>query len=128
MQANNNLSLSASFAAIKTLMDIIRPWFIAACLLITAILLLPSIGQLTESYQILLRYLPYGLAALVILLGHQFVQGRISFAAINLIVGYAIIQTQLQAPLEQDSVRATFTLLSLYWPLNFFIIYWLPER
>ncbi len=128
MQANNNLSLSASFAAIKTLMDIIRPWFIAACLLISAILLLPDIGQLAESYQILLRYLPYGLAALVILLGHQFVQGRISFAAINLIVGYAIIQTQLQAPLEQDSVRATFTLLSLYWPLNFFIIYWLPER
>ncbi len=128
MQANNNMTLSDSFAALKALMDIIRPWFIAACLLITAILLLPTISQLAESYQILLRYLPYGLAALVILLGHQFVQGRISFAAINLLIGYGLIQTQLQAPLEQNAIRASFTLLSIYWPLNFFIIYWFPER
>ncbi len=107
---------------------LIRPWIIAACLLSSAILLLPSIHTLENSYQILLRYLPYGLTVLVILLGQQFVQGRIAMAAVNLLLGYGIIQTQLQAPLEQDQIRAYFTLLSFYWPLNFFIIYWLPER
>mgnify|MGYP000107516738 CR=1 FL=1 len=109
-------------------LGILRPWFIAACLLTAALLLLPTMHSLEDSYQILLRYLPYGLAVLVILLGQQFVQGRIAMAAVNLLLGYGIIQSQLQAPLEQDQVRAYFTLLSLYWPLNFFIIYWLPER
>ena len=49
-------------------------------------------------------------------------------AAVNFLIGYSIIQLHLQAPLNQDDIRAYFTLLSLYWPLNFFIIYWLPER
>lgn len=111
-----------------SLVVIIRPWFIAGCLLITAIFLLPSMGQLENSYQALLKYLPYGLLVIVILLGQQFVQGRIAMAAANVLIGYFIIQTQLQAPLEDDQVRAYFTLLSLYWPINFFIIYWLPER
>ncbi len=109
-------------------LGILRPWLIAACLIASSLLLLPTIHTLEDSYQILLRYVPYGLTILVILLGQQFVQGRIAMAAGNLLLGYAIIQTQLQAPLEQDQVRAFFTLLSLYWPLNFFIIYWLPER
>ncbi|MBL4796662.1 MAG: GGDEF domain-containing protein [Oleispira sp.] len=128
MQANQNLSLTAFITAAQTLLGITRPWLIATCLLITALLLLPIIGQLETHYQTLLTYLPYGLSILVIILGQQFVQGRIAMAAVNLLVGYAIIQTQLQAPLEQDAIRAYFTLLSIFWPLNFFIIYWLPER
>lgn len=120
--------LSTLFQLGHTLLGIIRPWFTAICLLISAIALLPNMNQLADSYQLLLNYLPYALGLSVILLGQQFVQGRISFSAINLLLGYGIIQTLLQAPLEQDSVRASFTLLSLYWPLNFFIIYWLPER
>lgn len=111
-----------------SLLALIRPWLIAACLLITAILLLPATGQLEDSYQILLKYIPYGLSIAVIILGQQFVQGRIAMAAVNLLLGYGLIQFYLQAPLEQDAVRAYFTLLSFYWPLNFFIIYWLPER
>lgn len=128
MQANQNLSLTAFLTAAQTLLGITRPWLIATCLLITALLLLPTIGQLETHYQTLLTYLPYGLSILVIILGQQFVQGRIAMAAVNLLIGYAIIQTQLQAPLEQEGIRAYFTLLSIFWPLNFFIIYWLPER
>ncbi|CCK76988.1 Sensory transduction protein kinase [Oleispira antarctica RB-8] len=105
-----------------------RPWLIAVCLLVTAVLLLPATGQLENSHQVLLKYLPYGLSIIVILLGQQFVQGRIAMAAVNLLIGYSIIQLHLQAPLNQDNTRAYFTLLSFYWPLNFFIIYWLPER
>lgn len=112
----------------RSLMGLLRPWFIAACLLILAYWLLPSISQLADSYQVLLAYFPYILATIVILLGQQFVQGRLAMAAVNLILGYGIIQTQLQAPLEQNDIRAYFTLLSFYWPLNFFFIYWLPER
>jgi diguanylate cyclase (GGDEF)-like protein len=111
-----------------SLLSVIRPWLIAVCLLVTAVLLLPATAQLEDSYQVLLKYLPYGLSIVVILLGQQFVQGRIAMAAANLLLGYGIIQFHLQAPLEQDAVRAYFTLLSFYWPLNFFIIYWLPER
>lgn len=128
MQANQILSATAFLGAAQTLLGITRPWLIATCLLVTAILLLPTTAQLDAPYQTLLTYLPYGLGVLVILLGQQFVQGRIAMAAANLLVGYAIIQSQLQAPLEQDDIRAYFTLLSLFWPLNFFIIYWLPER
>jgi diguanylate cyclase (GGDEF)-like protein len=128
MQANQIFSPTAFLTAAQTLLGITRPWLIAACLLITSILLLPTTAQLDTSYQVLLTYLPYGLGILVIILGQQFVQGRIAMAAVNLLVGYAIIQTQLQAPLEQESIRAYFTLLSIFWPLNFFIIYWLPER
>ena len=120
--------LSTFYHLGRSLLGILRPWFIAACLLILANGLLPSIKQLADSYQVLLAYLPYVLAIIVILLGQQFVQGRLAMAAVNLILGYGIIQTQLQAPLEQNDIRAYFTLLSLYWPLNFFIIYWLPER
>jgi len=111
-----------------SLFSAMRPWLIAACLLITAVLLLPATSQLEDSYQILLKYLPYGLSVAVIILGQQFVQGRIAMAAANLLLGYAIIQFYLQAPLEQDAIRAYFTFLSFYWPLNFFLIYWLPER
>jgi diguanylate cyclase (GGDEF)-like protein len=111
-----------------SLLSVIRPWLIAVCLLVTAVLLLPATAQLEDSYQVLLKYLPYGLSIVVILLGQQFVQGRIAMAAANLLFGYGIIQFHLQAPLEQDTVRAYFTLLSFYWPLNFFIIYWFPER
>lgn len=111
-----------------TLLGIIRPWTIAACLLISSILLLPETSQLEDSYQFLLKYLPYALGVIVILLGQQFVQGRIAMAAVNLLIGYFLIQSQLQEPLDQDAVRAYFILLSLYWPLNFFIIYWFPER
>lgn len=128
MQANQVFSSSAFLEAAQTLLGIIRPWLIAACLLITAILLLPATAQLDTRYQVLLTYLPYGLGILVILLGQQFVQGRIAMAGVNLLTGYAIIQSQLQAPLGQDEIRAYFTFLSLFWPLNFFIIYWLPER
>ena len=105
--------LSTLFQLGHTLLGIIRPWFTAICLLISAIALLPNMNQLADSYQLLLNYLPYALGLSVILLGQQFVQGRISFSAINLLLGYGIIQTLLQAPLEQDSVRASFTLLSL---------------
>lgn len=128
MQANPVFSPSVFLEAAQTLLGIMRPWLIAACLLITAILLLPSTAQLDSRYQVLLTYLPYGLGILVILLGQQFIQGRIAMAGVNLLTGYAIIQSQLQAPLGHDEVRAYFTLLSLFWPLNFFIIYWLPER
>lgn len=110
------------------LLGIIRPWFIGACLLVTSVLLLPATGQLEDSYQLLLQYFPYALGIIVILLGQQFVQGRIAMAAVNLLIGYFLIQSQLQAPLEQNKVGAYFVLLSLYWPLNFFIIYWFPER
>jgi diguanylate cyclase (GGDEF)-like protein len=128
MQANKVSSQAAFLSAAQTLLSIARPWFIATCLLISAIVLLPNAAQLDTNYQLLLKYLPYALGLIVIILGQQFVQGRISMAAVNLLVGYAIIQTQLQAPLEQENIRAYFTLLSIFWPLNFFIIYWLPER
>lgn len=128
MQENQVFSSTAILGAVQTLLGITRPWLIAACLLIAAMLLLPTMAQLDKHYQSLLTYLPYGLGILVIVLGQQFVQGRIAMAAVNLLVGYAIIQTQLQAPLEQDAIRAYFILLSIFWPLNFFIIYWLPER
>jgi diguanylate cyclase (GGDEF)-like protein len=120
--------LSTFYYLGHSLLGHIRPWITAACLLITAVLLLPAVSQLEDSYRILLKYLPYGLSIAVLILGQQFVQGRIAMAAANLLIGYGIIQFYLQAPLEQDAVRAYFTLLSLYWPLNFFIIYWLPER
>jgi diguanylate cyclase (GGDEF)-like protein len=120
--------LSTLYNLGHSLLGLIRPWLIAGCLLITAVLLLPATGQLEDSYQVLLKYLPYGLSVAVIILGQQFVQGRIAMAAANLVLGYGIIQLYLQAPLEQDAVRAYFTLLSFYWPLNFFIIYWFPER
>ena len=128
MQANQVFSPTAFLGAAQTLLGITRPWLIATCLLITAVLLLPSAAKLDTRYQVLLTYLPYGLGMLVILLGQQFVQGRIAMAGVNLLAGYAIVQTQLQAPLGQDDIRAYFTLLSIFWPLNFFIIYWLPER
>lgn len=131
MQASTNTFsnfTSALYQVGLSTLGLLRPWLIAACLLCSAILLLPSITQLADSYLVLLKYLPYGLAALVILLGQQFVQGRIAMAAVNLIMGYGLIQTYLQAPLSQTDISAYFTLLSLYWPLNFFIIYWLPER
>jgi diguanylate cyclase (GGDEF)-like protein len=120
--------LSTLYYLGHSLLGHIRPWIIAACLLITAVLLLPAASQLEDSYRILLKYLPYGLSIAVLILGQQFVQGRIAMAAANLLIGYCVIQFYLQAPLEQDAVRAYFTLLSFYWPLNFFIIYWLPER
>ena len=123
MQANKVSSQVAFLSAAQTLLSIARPWFIATCLLISAIVLLPNAAQLDTNYQLLLKYLPYALGLIVIILGQQFVQGRISMAAVNLLVGYAIIQTQLQAPLEQENIRAYFTLLSIFWPLNFFIIY-----
>ena len=128
MQANQVFSPTAFLGAAQILLGITRPWLIATCLLITAILLLPATAKLDTRYQVLLTYLPYGLGMLVILLGQQFVQGRIAMAGVNLLAGYAIVQTQLQAPLGQDDIRAYFTLLSIFWPLNFFIIYWLPER
>lgn len=128
MPANQIFSPTAFLAAAQTLLGITRPWLIATCLLITSVLLLPTITQIDAHYQTLLAYLPYGLGLLVIILGQQFVQGRIAMAAANLLIGYAIIQTQLQAPLEQESIRAYFILLSIFWPLNFFVIYWLPER
>lgn len=128
MQTNKNNTQAALMMAAHTLLGITRPWLIAACLLITAVLLLPSIVQLNTNYQALLTYLPYGLGLMVILLGQQFVQGRIAMAATNLLIGYGIIQTQLQAPLEQDIIGTYFAALSIFWPLNFFIIYWLPER
>jgi diguanylate cyclase (GGDEF)-like protein len=128
MQENQVFSSTAILEAVQTLLGITRPWLIAACLLTAAMLLLPTMVQLDTHYQSLLAYLPYGLGIIVILLGQQFVQGRIAMAAVNLLAGYAIIQTQLQAPLEQDAIRAYFILLSVLWPLNFFIIYWLPER
>jgi len=120
--------LSALYFLGHSIFGHIRPWIIAACLLITAVLLLPAASQLEDSYRILLKYLPYGLSIAVIIMGQQFVQGRIAMAAANLLIGYGIIQFYLQAPLEQDAVRLYFTFLSFYWPLNFFIIYWLPER
>jgi diguanylate cyclase (GGDEF)-like protein len=128
MQVNQIFSPSAILVAAQTLLGITRPWLIAACLLVTAVLLLPTTAQLDTRYQTLLTYIPYGLGILAILLGQQFVQGRIAMAAVNLLIGYAIIQTQLQAPLEHEAIGAYFTLLSIFWPLNFFIIYWLPER
>ena len=120
--------LSTLYYLGHSLLGHIRPWIIAACLLIAAVVLLPAASQLEDSYRILLKYLPYGLSIVVIILGQQFVQGRIAMAATNLLIGYGIIQFYLQAPLEQDTVRAYFTFLSFYWPLNFFLIYWLPER
>jgi diguanylate cyclase (GGDEF)-like protein len=128
MQNNQSVSPAAFLTAAQVLLSVMRPWFIAACLLISAMILLPTTTQLDDRYQILLTYLPYGLGMVVVVLGQQFVQGRIAMAGVNLLTGYAIIQTQLQVPLEQDMVGAYFTLLSLFWPLNFFIIYWLPER
>jgi GGDEF domain-containing protein len=128
MQTNQSFSPATFLTAAQVLLSVIRPWFIAACLLISAVVLLPTTTQLDDRYQVLLTYLPYGLGILVMVLGQQFVQGRIAMAGVNLLIGYAIIQTQLQAPLEQDMVGAYFTLLSIFWPMNFFIIYWLPER
>lgn len=128
MQTNQNFFPASFLTAAQVLLSVIRPWFIAACLLISAVILLPTTNQLDDRYQVLLTYLPFGLGMLVMVLGQQFVQGRIAMAGVNLLIGYAIIQTQLQAPLEQDMVGTYFTLLSIFWPLNFFIIYWLPER
>jgi diguanylate cyclase (GGDEF)-like protein len=128
MQTHQRFSPAAFLTTAKVLLSVIRPWSIAACLLISAVILLPTTTQLDDRYQVLLTYLPFGLGILVMVLGQQFVQGRIAMAGVNLLIGYAIIQTQLQAPLEQEMVGAYFTLLSIFWPLNFFIIYWLPER
>jgi diguanylate cyclase (GGDEF)-like protein len=128
MQTNQSISPAAFLTAARVLLSVTRPWFIVVCLLISAVMLLPTTIQLDDRYQVLLTYLPYGLGMLVIVLGQQFVQGRIAMAGVNLLIGYAIIQSQLQAPLEQDIVGAYFTLLSIFWPVNFFIIYWLPER
>ena len=106
----------------------LKPYLLPLGTLILAVSLLPYAGNLDDSYRNLLAYMPYALAGAAFVLGQQFVQGRLSLAACNILIGYAIIQIYLQSPLEQNETRAIFTALGLFWPLNIFLIYWLPER
>jgi GGDEF domain-containing protein len=106
----------------------LKPYLLPLATLILAVALLPYAGNLDDSYRTLLAYMPYALAGTAFVLGQQFVQGRLSLAACNILIGYAIIQVYLQSPLEQNQTRAIFTALGLFWPLNIFLIYWLPER
>lgn len=106
----------------------LKPYLLPIGTLILAVSLLPYAGSLDDSYRTLLAYMPYALAGTAFVLGQQFVQGRLSLAACNILIGYAIIQIYLQSPLEQNQTRAIFTALGLFWPMNIFLIYWLPER
>jgi len=106
----------------------LKPYLLPLATLILAVALLPYAGNLDGSYRTLLAYMPYALAGTAFVLGQQFVQGRLSLAACNILIGYAIIQVYLQSPLEQNQTRAIFTALGLFWPLNIFLIYWLSER
>jgi len=106
----------------------LKPYLLPLGTLILAVSLLPYAGDLDDSYRHLLAYMPYALAGTAFVLGQQFVQGRLSLAACNILIGYAIIQIYLQSPLEENQTRGIFTALGLFWPLNIFLIYWLPER
>lgn len=106
----------------------LKPYLLPVAMLISALVLLPYSAQLTDSSREILSFLPYALAGITFVLGQQFVQGRLSLAACNILIGYAIIQLYLQAPLERNETRAIFTMLGVFWPLNIFFIYWLPER
>lgn len=106
----------------------LRPYFLPVLLIALSVIALPYASDVTSSQKEMLWLLPYIISTVTLVLGQKFIQGRLSFAVANIVLGYMLIQFYMQEPLIRNQVTSLYCLLSVFWPLNMFIIYWLPER
>ena len=106
----------------------LKPYLLPLVILSLAIGFLPYFSLITDSQKELLWILPFILGIVTVVLGQQFMQGRISLTAINMIIGFMVIHWFLQEPLVRNQSTSVFSFLSIFWVLNTFIIFWLPER
>jgi diguanylate cyclase (GGDEF)-like protein len=108
--------------------QILRLLILPVALLASCGLLLAPLVQLPLLYQELLAYFPYLLALLMIILGWGFNLSRVTFATLNLICVYGLIQTGLQSSLERPETYLLFMALTLLFPLNQVLIALYGER
>lgn len=87
-----------------------------------------AMASLPSSYLDLFYYLPYILSGVALLLANQFRQSAIAAAAILQIATYYLIQQWLQEPLRTPLPTQVFAYLSLFLPLNWLALSFVPEQ
>lgn len=100
----------------------------SAVLVISAALLLPAITDINLEYQQALKFIPYLIVFIVILMGYGFNRSRIVFAGLNIVCAYYLIQYGLQVSLDRPDAFVLFSLISVLLPLNFGLIALYRER
>ena len=86
------------------------------------------LSQLSEEQLELLRYTPYLLAAICIMLAYQFNRSRFILLALFTAGTFWVIRDQLQTSLDNLDAREVYLSLALAWPLAMLLLLAVPER
>jgi diguanylate cyclase (GGDEF)-like protein len=101
---------------------------IPVVLLIAAALLRNAVIDINPVYAQLLIWLPYLTLGLAIVLCIYFNRSRLFTATLILLVGYCLIQTQLQTALMEPRALSIYSMLSVALPLTLLLLLLLPGR
>ena len=104
-----------------------RPWIIPVLALLLFSLARVYAGQWAEANFTLLSMLVYGMGIAVLVLSQLFSLGRTGLAAVLVTANFALVQWQLQSPLQDDSTYWWYFWLTTLLPLNLAALRFFPE-
>lgn len=100
---------------------------IPIALLIAAIFIYPETKQLYVSQRLMVKWLPYGLALIVLLLSLRFNRSRMLFSALTVVSAYAVMQ-YFPAGAGKAGFSTLWAALCMLLPLNMVVFSLLKER
>ncbi len=100
---------------------------IPAALLVLALFIYPESKKLYASQRLIVEWLPYGIAMIVLMLSLRFNRSRLFFSALSVVMAYAVLQ-HLFAGIGKADFSTLWASLCLLLPINIVVYSLLKER